>query len=181
MTALLIAVLILVPILAISQTNTKKKMQNYRASNRGSRAIELEEWDKWSKLLFREYKELTNLEIDFPALRKYDTIAYSYAFAFSRLGDFPRHQERWRNLETIEILRVKHKLPTNDELGSNPYYKSLFNIMHQCVRRAVHERGYKYGGTDYEKHNATKAKRKETESAYPWLSNDPTKQKEVSK
>jgi hypothetical protein len=97
----------------------------------------------------------------------------AYYNAFSGRNDFPRHQYRWCDPSALETLRAKYNLPTSEELHltHNTHYTSLYCIMNQCVRRAVHERGYKYGGTDY----SAIVKRKEIQSKYPWLTNNPTK------
>jgi len=163
MNAFIIFLLAWLGIGTYDKLNKKAEAQKYRKENRGSRDVELEEWNRWSRILFDGYKQLTGMSIDYPTIR-FGTGSISYAFqtAFNGRSNFPREMDLWSDKNALEALRVQHNLPTDDEiytiqewhrntkiLHRPTHYTDLAYIMAQCVYRAVHERGYKYGGRQF--------------------------------
>lgn len=89
--------------------------------------------------------------------------------------------------KAIETLRERHKLPSNEELtirdsgisytgniSIKQYYKSLYDVIEQCVKRSVYNSGYKYGGTDWIGQDIARMRGEDVENKYPYLNNDPT-------
>jgi len=169
-----------------SSLKKKAETRKNRATNRGSRAVELEEWNRWARILFAEYKELTGLDLVYPAINTANDFARAYYNAFSDPYDLT-NKNKWKDAQAIETLRIRHNLPSDDEiytlhewmyskkiLHRPTNYTSLAYIIAQCVYRAVHERGYKYGGIDYEQQDKTRQQWQEIKQKYPRLTNDPT-------
>jgi hypothetical protein len=187
MTALIIVATICIVVGTVNLINVKARARAYRASNRGSRIVELEEWDKWSRLLLKEYNELTGLELPYPKIQ-FTSGSFDRAFynAFSEPYALTKANV-WKDATALETLRIRHKLPSNNEiytlqewmykkkfLNRPTFYTCLAYVIIQCVYRTVNERGYKYGGKDWEGQEAVRLKWKEIESNHAWLKNDPT-------
>jgi len=175
--------------LIVGTTNlikVKARARAYRAVNRGSRVVEIEEWDKWSRLLLKEYNQLTGYELPYPEI-KFTSGSFdrAYYIAFSEPYEF--ESNKWKDSNALEILRTRHNLPTDEEIYTlqewmykkkiikrPTFYTCLAYVINQCVYRAVHERGYKYGGKDWEGQNAARLKWEEIQDKHKWLKNDPT-------
>ena len=187
MTALLIIGTICIVVGTTDLIKVKAEARTYRAANRGSRIVEKEEWDKWSAALLKEYNELTGLSLPYPQIQftssNFDRAYYN---AFSEPYTLTKANS-WKDAGAIEKLRTRHNLPSDEEIytaqewmykkqivNRPTFYSSLAYIIIQCVCRAVHERGYKYGGKDYESHETAGLNWKEVESKYVWIKNDPT-------
>ena len=186
MTTFLVAMAVCLAVGIVDLISKKTKAQTYKTSNRGSRAVELEEWNKWSALLLEEYNELTGLNIPYPEIKlTSDNFCGAYYYAFG--GPYaPSLENKWKDAAAIEALRVRHNLPSDDELYINEewmysrkivcrptHYTSLGYVILKCVHRSVHERGYMYGGRDWDGEEAARLKWKEIESKNAWLNNDP--------
>ena len=161
MNAFIIFLLAWLGIGSYDKLSKKAEAKRYRIENRGSRDVELEEWTRWSKTLFESYKQLTGLNIPYPKIRfTKGNIGHAFRNAFNGTANYPREIDRWSDRNALEVLRVRHNLPTDDEIYTIKEWQQKTKIVHrptlytnlayiiaQCVFRAVHERGYKYGGT----------------------------------
>jgi|GEM_PF-2837297 len=187
MTALLITAALCLFVGIVNLITVKARAKAYRARNRGSRAVEIEEWDTWSRILLREYNELTGFNLPYPKI-KFTVGSFDRAYynAFSDPYELT-NENVWKDAVAIETLRVRHTLPSDDEIytlqewmykkkiiNRPVLYTSLAYVIHQCVYRAVHERGYKYGGKDWEGQEAARLKWEEISSRTSYLTNDPT-------
>ena len=178
MNALLIAAIIFIVVGTMHKMTKVEQARKYRAANTGSRTVEKEEWNRCSRKLFAEYKALTKLDMYYPTIVfKSKRFERDYYDAFSIL----------RDTKALEVLRVRHNLPSDDEIytmqeymysveitNRPPNYTSLAYIINQCVFRAINERKLKYGGTDYGAKQHANQKWKAVDSKYPWMKNDPT-------
>ncbi|MCL2630370.1 MAG: hypothetical protein FWD49_02455 [Firmicutes bacterium] len=187
MTALIIVATICLVVGTFNLINARAGAKAYRARNRGSRVAEIEEWDRWSRILLAEYNELTGLELSYPEIKftsgRFDRAYYN---AFSEPYTLT-NANPWKDETALETLRIRHKLPSDDEIYSlqewmykkkiinrPTLYTSLAYLIQQCVYRAVHKRDYKYGGKDWEGEEAAKQKWEEIQSKHAWMKNDPT-------
>ena len=184
MNALIIVLTVFFICGGLSSLTAKALAKLRRAQERGSRAVELEEFDRWSSLLLNEYNELTGQNIPYPAIdpdkklwELYKLFQDPYVFV----------NNKWKDAEAIESLRLKHNLPSDEEIDimhkaafgkilreGSTYYTSLARIIEQCVIHSVHKRGYKYQGTDYEERENIWRQWEEIRQKSPWMANDPT-------
>ena len=186
MTALIIVATICLVVGTINLVTVKARARAYRARSRGSRSAEMEEWDKWSRVLLKEYNELTGQNLPYPTI-KFTSGCYDRAYynAFSEPYEF--RDNKWKDLNALEVLRTRHNLPTDDELyalqewmykkkivNRPTFYTCLSYVIIQCVYRSIHERGYKYAGKDWEGQEAARQKWKEIKPSHAYLKNDPT-------
>ena len=186
MTTLIIVATICIVVGTVNLLNAKARAKAYRARNRGSRAAEIEEWDKWSRILLTEYNELTGQNLPYPKI-KFTSSCFDRAYynAFSEPYEFK--DNKLKDALALESLRVRHSLPTDDELyalqewmykkkivNRPTFYTCLAYVIIQCVYRSIHERGYKYAGKDWEGQEATRLKWEEIEPDHIYLKNDPT-------
>jgi len=178
MNALIIFAVIFMVTGLVAKLSQIERRTRYKMANRGSRAVELEEWKKWSRKLFAEYKALAKLKADCPVVTlTCERFEQTYYCIF----------KQYRDTKALEVLRVRHNLPSDDEIYTMqeymystkiqdrpPNYTSLAYLIDQCVFRAVNERGLKYGGTDYEEPEKICKQWEDVSKKHPWLRNDPT-------
>ncbi len=98
MTALLITALLCLAVGISSSLRKKKEAKDYRARTRGSRVVEIEEWDRWSVLLLKEYNALIGLNIPYPMIQfRSDNPGRTYFIAFSGLYELT-NANQWKDL-----------------------------------------------------------------------------------
>jgi len=66
----LIAIIVFVILSLFSILRKAERFGNWKKRNRGSRAVEQEEREKWSEQLFKEYCELIGKELPYPELER---------------------------------------------------------------------------------------------------------------
>jgi hypothetical protein len=182
MTAFLILSIIVGIACGFSSWAKKAEYNNTRKANRGSIAVEAEEYDRLSRILFDEYKELTGYDIEYPEMivdrSSINTLHGTYEKSFSNMV-VKNNIKIYANLEALEKLRKNHNLPSNAEwaaqgyvLVSNPLhncYTELYTVIHWCVKAAVTARGFKFAGIDYDAEEAQRLTKKYIETKYPWM------------
>lgn len=84
----------------------------------------------------------------------------------------------FRDRDALEMLRKRYSLPTAAQLtshrGLETKYETLYDVIYQCVRRSVHNIGYRYGGTDWNALNKEHSEWQDLKGEHPYLTNDPT-------
>ena len=116
MTTFLVAMAVCLAVGIVDLISKKTRARVYRTLNRGSRVVEMEEWNKWSKQLLEEYNELTGLNIPYPEIKIIEN-NYSGAYYYAFSGPYaPSLENKWKDADAIEALRVRHNLPSDDEL-----------------------------------------------------------------
>ncbi|MDR0384435.1 MAG: hypothetical protein LBH47_03890 [Christensenellaceae bacterium] len=172
MTAFLIIIIIcLITGAFISSTKAIKKA-GFNLTAKGSRLVELEEFDKWARVLVPEYKEIANCNhpFDLDEARNRMNIHKRY----SDHGVYFIALSGWNNREALDLLITRYNLPTNQEL--NLYYNqfsgyenyaSLAHVLAACAKRSIKQRGYNYGAIDYNQLRTDNQLRKKIENKYP--------------
>jgi hypothetical protein len=192
LTLLIIVVIACIIIGGVSSLNAKANNAQHRASTRSSYEVENEEWNKWERIIFNDYKAIMGFDGELPLP---GDLILSNGAKINRTNYFrnkkyvnPLNHIDWSNNDAINTLIQKYNLPTNDELNaitqyivinSKPIdrnnYTDLAAVMYYCVKRAVNERGYAYGVNYFDDRKIILEQQEIIYKKHPWLSNDPTK------
>jgi hypothetical protein len=173
MTLALVVGIVFALLCLLSWADKKKREQDWKRTNRGSRIVEQQQREKWSRQLFDEYCSLIDRLLIYPGLEQ-----TKYWRDFTGAD--------YQDKAALEILRARHGLPSDEELKGTVYdrsfgketnYGSLQKIIWFCVFRSVTHAGYRLNGIDLEEIRKLRLKNKKVHKEYPWFSDDYHKKK----
>jgi len=164
MTALLIAVILILIYLPFEADARKKRVALMGGNKKGSRQVEIEEYTKWATALYDDYCSLTGIkkeDIPMKFTPQWSRCINGYRSYWSEPDIGIKLFYELRDRPALEKLRIKYKLPSDAELfgvfgdkvtydHKETNYEKLLDLIFMCLTRGIKARGYQPAAEDTE-------------------------------